>query len=189
MNEVKFLKEYWFSILTVIFMIIVGILLLIDPIKYAMIIIRVAGVLLAVFGLYDIIKYFRTDPLEAAQGTGFFSGAIMIAIALLILLGGRWIAEVFPALSVLFGVFQIMIGFRKLQYMVDAIRLHNRNWVLRGISAAITLLFGFIITLNPVIPLVSIWVFTGITLIVVGMFDAAAIIVQYMRSKEDGQTA
>lgn len=180
----KFLKENWSAILTIVFLIVVGILLLVNPAKYSMIIINVAGVLLAVIGIVDVIKYFRQQPEIAAKGSGFYSGAIMITAGVLCLFGGKWFTEVFPILAVLYGVFQILIGYRKLQGMVDALRMHHKLWWLKAIGAGISILFGFIITLNPGMKLISIWIFTGITLIIEGAFDAAALILQFRHSKE-----
>ena len=73
----KFLKENWSSILTIIFLIVVGILLLVNPATFGVIIIKIVGVLLAALGVYDLIKYFRAKPEEAAKGTAFNSGAIL----------------------------------------------------------------------------------------------------------------
>jgi len=49
---------------------------------------------------------------------------------------------------------------------------------LKAISAGISLLFGFIIVLNPAMTFMSIWVFTGITLIIEGVFDAVSLFLQ-----------
>ena len=55
----KFLKENWSSILTILFLIVVGILLLVNPATFGVAIIKIVGVLLVVLGVYDLIKYFR----------------------------------------------------------------------------------------------------------------------------------
>ena len=87
----------------------------------------------------------------------------------------------FPVLAVLYGLFQVLIGFRKLQRMVDALRLGRSLWWLRAISAGITLLFGFLIAFNPTMTMMSVWVFTGITLIIEGIFDAVLLYATYKK--------
>ncbi len=92
--------------------------------------------------------------------------------------GFGWFVDAFPILAVLYGLFQVLLGFRKLQRMVDAIRMQQRLWYLRGIGAALTLVFGFVIVFHPDMKLVGVWAFTGVTLIVEGVFDCVALVAQ-----------
>ena len=179
----KFVTENWSSMLTVLFLVVVGILLLVNPEFFAVTIIKIAGGLICALGIYDMIKYFRTDPAMAAKGSAFYSGTIMIAGGLFCVFKGEWFVRVFPILAVLYGMFQILLGFRKLQRTVDALRLRIRYWWLRGISAGVSLLFGIIIAMNPDMSLVGVWAFTGITMIIEGVFDAFALGFQYKNQK------
>ena len=86
--------------------------------------------------------------------------------------------NVFPALAMIYGIFQILIGFRKVQRVVDALRMKMSSWPLLAISAAITLLFGFWITLNPGMVWIGIWTFTGIAMIIEGVFDLLVLFMQ-----------
>lgn len=181
----KFLKENWTSILTILFMIVVGILLLVNPATFGVVIIKIVGVLLAVLGVYDLIKYFRAKPEEAAKGTAFYSGAILITVGLFCFFGSDWFVDVFPVLAVLYGLFQVLIGFRKLQRTVDALRMKQPMWYLKAISAGISLLFGFLIAFNPNMTMMSIWVFTGVTMIIEGVFDAVALGMQIKKQHSD----
>ena len=182
----KILKENWSSLLTMLFLIVVGILLLVNPDLYSTIIIQIAGVLLAALGIFDLIKYFQAAPEDAAKGSGFYSGAIMITAGVFCLFSGNRFKEAFPLLVVLYGVFQVLLGYRKLQRMVDALRMKAELWWLKAISAGISLLFGYIIALNPGMKLMSIWIFTGLTMIIEGVFDAAAMVVQLKKQKATG---
>ena len=109
------------SIITRLFMILVGILLLVNPATFAIGIIKVAGVVLFLWGIYDLIRYFRTPADVAARGSAFFSGITMVTLGAYCLFGSDWFVTVFPVLAVLYGLFQVLIGFRKLQRVVDAI--------------------------------------------------------------------
>ena len=55
-------------------------------------------------------------------------------------------------------------------------------WWLRAISSGISLICGFIIALKPEMTWIGIWVFTGITMIIEGAFDAVAMVCR-MREK------
>ena len=177
----KFLKENWAAIVTILFMLLVGVLLLVNPATFAIGIIKVAGAVLLLWGVYDLIRYFRTPAAAAARGSTFFSGITMITGGAYCIFGSDWFVNVFPVLAVLYGIFQVLIGFRKLQRVVDALRLGRPLWWLRAISAGITLLFGFLIAFNPTMTMMSVWVFTGITLIIEGVFDAVLLVAAYKK--------
>ena len=179
----KFLKENWSFILTMIFLIVVGILILADPATFGLIVIKVAGGVLALLGIYDIIKYFRAKPEEAAQGQNFASGTLMITLGCFCIFGTKWFVDTFPVLAVLYGLFQVLIGFRKLQYTVDALRLKLSLWYLLAISACVSMIFGFIIVCNPELAFMAIWVFTGITMIIEGILDAVILVMQFKLTK------
>ena len=175
----KFLREYWSSLLTILFLLVVGILVLVNPDLYTTIIIRVVGVLLTLLGIYDIIKYFRAEPKEAAKGSSFYSGVMMVTAGGFCIFRLNTLKNVFPMMAVLYGVFQIVLGYRKLQRTVDALRMKLPLWWLQAVSAGISLMFGYLIALNPGMTLMSIWVFTGITMIIEGVFDAVSLFVTF----------
>ena len=47
----KFIKENWASLLTILFLVLVGILLLVDPGTFGVVIIKVAGILFTAVGM------------------------------------------------------------------------------------------------------------------------------------------
>ena len=180
----NFLKKYWPALLTALFLILLGVLLLINPTGFTTSIIKLGGILLIVLGLFDMITYFRADPMEGMKGSGFFSGLAMIAGGCFCLIKTGWFLRAFPVLAVIYGIFQILLGFRKLQQMVDALRLKMAGWWLLAISAVITLLFGFWITANPETVLLGIWTFTGVAMIIEGVVDLVVIFLQGRMVKE-----
>ena len=187
-NHLKFLKNNWAVLLTALFLIAVGILLLINPTGFTVSFIKAFGILLFVLGVYDMIKYFRADPMEGMKGSAFFSGLTLIAAGCFCFFKADWFLSVFPALAVIYGVFQILLGFRKVQRVVDALRLKMSDWLLFAVSAAVTLMFGIWITLNPEMAWISVWTFTGIALIVEGVLDLAVIIMQSRMDKNNQPT-
>ncbi len=182
----KFVRENWGTLATILFSVVMGILLLVNPSVFAVAMVRIAGVLLLVLGVVDIVKYFRTKPEEAAKGSAFYSGATLVFAGCFGLFGAGWFLRAFPALAVLYGLLQILIGIRKLQRMTDAIRAKQKLWYLRAISAGITLLFGFLIFFNPEMTFMSVWVFTGITLLIEGIFDCVALVLQQRNCEVHG---
>lgn len=177
-RAIQFIRKNWVSMLTILIGVLVGIMLLVDPAKYAIAIIKIAGAFLTVLAIFDFFEYFQAEPEEAAKGSGFYAGMTDVAIGLFCLLGSDWFLGAFPILAVLYGLFQVLIGFRKMQRMVDALRMKQSSWTMKAISAGITLLFGFVIIFNPNMTLMSVWVFTGLTLILEGIIDLVALFMQ-----------
>lgn len=170
-----FLRKHGWDILTILFLLVVGILLLVNPSTFGTLLIRVFGALLAVAGLYRIIRYFRTPALMAAEGSDFFTGLLALCVGGVCAIWAESFTTVFPVLAVFYGLVQILLGFLKLQRTVDALRLGQRSWYVAALSAVVSLVFGFIIVLNPNMALMSVWTFTGITLILEAIFDIVAL--------------
>ena len=179
----EYLKENWSTILTILFLLVVGILLLINPVLYAIAILKIAGGLLALLGIYDLVKYFKAPPEVAAKGSAFFSGVIMITVGIIFLVRGDTLMETFPILAVVYGAFQIVLGYSKLQKAVDALRLKMPLWWLKAICAGISLLFGYIIVFNPDMTWIGIWVFTGITMIIEAVLDTISLVARGKQAK------
>ena len=173
---IRFIKQHAGTLLTILFLLIVGILLLVNPELFSLVIIRVCGALLILLGIVDIVRYFRAEAEQAAKGQSFFTGSILLTVGLTCLLGAQNFPDVFPMLAVLYGLLQILLGFRKLQQTVDTLRLKKGNWYLYAIASLISMLFGSIIVFNPTMNLLSIWIFTAISMIVEAVFDTVVLV-------------
>jgi len=151
--------------------IVIGILLLVDPVGFTSGIIVAFGILLMIIGVGTTVNYFCTGPEEAAAGQ-------LLAKGLLELLGGafcafcsRWFIATFPVLTLVYGVVILVTGITKLQWTVDIIRMKRSNWLWMAISAAISVLCGITVITNPFSTTAVLWMFIGITLIVDAVFD------------------
>ena len=185
----KFIRENAQSIVMILFLLIIGIMLLVNPVSFAVMMIKIAGLGLFVVGVVNLIKYFQAKPEVAAKGMNFFVGAVMISVGAFAFFATGWFVSVFPVLAVLYGLLQIALGFLETQHAIDALRMKEDYWWMRAISAAISLLFGFIIACNPGLTFISIWVFTGITLIIDACVALTALILQYRKGSGQAQAA
>ena len=170
-----FFRRYLRDIITALFLIVVGILLLINPVAFAMGLVKLAGVFLVVLGALRIVRYFRTDPETAARGQDFFIGLIAILGGLFCIFFTGWFLSAFTTLAIIYGLLQLLLGFSKVQRTVDFLRMKLSLWYLPASSALIYLVFGFIIVLNPEMTLINVWVFTGVTMIVEGIIAAVCL--------------
>ena len=151
--------------------IVVGILLLIDPVSFTSGIIITLGILLAVFGIVYIIGYFRTPPEEAAQKNGLAIGLVAISVALVCIFRTGWYIAAFPLITVFYGVIILLFGISKIQWAVDMLRLKQEYWFVALIGAALSLVFAAFVLINPFSSTVFLWNFIAISLIIAAVVD------------------
>lgn len=163
--------------------ILVGILLLINPVGFTSMIIIALGVVLAVVGIINVVKYFRTDIVEGAAGQLLTKGLISAAAGCFCIFNVSWFISAFPVIIMFYGVGILIAGFSKVQLMADMIRMKSNKWFLAAISAAISIVCAVIIFCNPSATTVFLWTFTGISLIVGAVMDAVTLIVRRSMDK------
>lgn len=150
---------------------ILGILLLVNPVGLTSGIIMAFGIALMLWGAGSIIKYFRTEPEKAAVSQLMVKGLVELLVGAFCAFHSGWFLATFPVLTLLYGVLILLTGLAKLQWMVDMIRLKRRKWYLFAISAVLSLLCGIVIILSPFNTTAVLWTFTGISLIMEAIFD------------------
>ena len=150
---------------------LIGILLLVNPVGFSAAVIIIFGVVLMLLGLGSTIRYFRTDPEEAAASQLLAKGLAVFLAGSLCAFQTHWFLEVFPALTVLYGVVILLTGLTKLQWTVDIIRMKRSGWIWAAVGAFVTVLCGGVILANPFQTVVALWVFIGVSLIVEAVID------------------
>lgn len=179
----KTIKENMNGILACLFELAVGILLLISPVSFTSGIIMAFGVVLLILGLAGIIRYFRTEPVKAAQGQILVKGLVSLLAGGICAFKSEWFVATFPILTLLYGIAILVFGLGKIQWTVDMLRLKKKNWYLAAISALISIVCSLVIIANPFRSTAILWMFTGISLIVEAVFDVVALCVD-IRGKE-----
>ena len=162
------------NLLTCIFEILVGILLLIDPVGFTSGIIVVFGVVLAVIGVASLFRYFRNDAETAAQESGLAKGLIFAIFGLFCALKSEWFIITFPLLTVLYGILTLISGVSKVQWAVDMLRAKQKYWFVEVIGALLTLTCSILILTNPFTSTAFLWTFIGVSMIVEAVVDVIA---------------
>lgn len=165
------LKRKLGSIAMGIVEIVIGILLLIDPVAFTSGIIIGSGVILMVAGVATVIRYFCTDAEEAAAGQILVKGLLMLLAGAFCAFRSHWFLITFPALSLVYGVVILIVGLTKIQWTVDMIRIKRGKWFWMAISAAISVLCAVTVMANPFSTTAVLWMFIGCSLIVDAVFD------------------
>ena len=163
------------SIITCILEIMVGVLLLINPVGFTSGIIIGAGVLLCLGGLLSIVRYFMMKPDIAAQKQLLFKGLLAILGGAVCITKYDWFLSAFPLLTVLYAIAMLILAAGKLQKMADMKRLGLPRWYMPGISAAMAAVLSAIILLNPFGAVAVVWTFVAISLIAEAIVEIVTI--------------
>ena len=150
---------------------IIGILLLVNPIGFTSGIIIAFGVVLMIMGIHKTVKYFRTEPEEAAVSQILVKGLLTLLAGAFCAFNSRWFVATFPVLTLVYGVVVLITGITKVQWTVDIIRMKRSKWFWEAISAAISIVCGVVIITSPFSTTAVLWMFIGISLIAEAVFD------------------
>ena len=151
--------------------IVIGILLLVNPVAFTSGIIVAFGIVLMITGIGTTIKYFRAEPEEAAVGQVLMKGLLELLGGAFCAFNSHWFIATFPVLTLVYGVVILVTGITKLQWTIDIIRMKRSKWFWMAISAAISILCGITVITNPFSTTAVLWMFIGISLIVDAVFD------------------
>lgn len=175
-------KENMGAILACLIEVLVGVLLLVNPVGFTAGIIIAIGVVFLIGGIAAMIRYFRTDAIQAAAEQNFVKGMIGIVFGLFCCFHSEWFIATFPVLTILYGVMNLIGGIFKAQFAVDALRL-EKPWGWAAFSAVVSIILAATILLNPFTSSVVLWEFTAIALIVEAVCDLVATIVACRKSR------
>ena len=180
----EFVKQNGSSIVAGFVELMVGILLFVNPIGFTSGILMAVGVVLLVCGLMCLLRYFNTEPVQAALEQNFSKGLVLILLGGFLALRTQQIIALFRLLTQLYGVAILILGVVKLQQGVDLLRLKARYWFLAAINAVLAILFAAVILSNPFTTIEVLWRVAAISLIVEAVLD---IVVLIMAGKSSAQ--
>ena len=155
---------------------IVGVLLLINPVGFTRGIIVAFGIPLTLQGIGSIVGYIRKNPQEASESNLLAKGLFMVGCGLFCIFRSGWFIAAFPVLTVLYGVATLVAVFGKLQWTADLLRLKHKYWFIALISAVLSLVLAILIISNPFSSTAVLWVFIGVSMIVEAVVDVVTLI-------------
>ncbi|MCD7739305.1 MAG: DUF308 domain-containing protein [Lachnospiraceae bacterium] len=160
----------------------VGILLLINPVDFTTRIIMVVGVVLAVIGVINIVRYFRSTPQAGIIERKLSAGIIEVICGVFCVTNPQWFIATFPALAVIYGIGTLVSGVMKVELTVNMLRMKVRHWWISAVGAAVTIICAVIIISNPLGTTAVLWTFIAISLIVEAIIDFVA---AFLPAKKD----
>lgn len=156
--------------------IIVGVLLMADPIVFTAGIITAAGILLLLTGAFTILRYFRMNPMEAQLEQGLVKGICAILGGLLCVFKKEWIITTFPLLTVLYGLVILFTGIMRIQWAVDMMRIKKEQWHMAAAGAGVSIVLATVILLNPFKTTVVLWRFVAVSMIIGAVMDLVILV-------------
>lgn len=166
----------------------VGVLLLIDPIAFTSAIVRIFGIVFCVFGVFNIMTYFKLDPELGSMSMGFTKGLVQAIAGVFCIFRPEWFATAFPLLAVAYGIVILIVGLIKLQWSVDMVRLGTKYWYIPGIGGITSVIFALVIMFNPFTTTTVLWIFAGLSLIAEAIIDAASTIMTNKKHRAKADT-
>ena len=171
-----FVKENGNAIVASLVELLIGILLFVNPVGFTSGILMAAGVALLICGAVCLVRYFSTEPVQAALEQNFSKGLVMILLGGFLALRTQQTIDLFPLLTHLYGIAILLIGIVKLQQGVDLMLMKARYWFLAGINALLAIVFAAAILSNPFASTIILWRAAAVSLIVEAVLDAAVLI-------------
>lgn len=177
------IKEKRNQIIIALCELVVGILLLIEPVKFTSGIIMVLGIIITVAGVINVINHFKTEPAEGIIRQELTIGLVEILAGAFCIFNPGWFITTFTVLTMIYGVATLILGVFKISISIDLARLKNPHWLWHLIGAVITTVCAVIILCNPFGSTAVLWGFVAISLIVEAVADIAVIILVVVKSK------
>ena len=148
-----------------------GLFLVIFPEISQLVICRVVGIALCVWGVLRLITYFRMAK-EEVFGS-FVQGISLLAFGIFFVMKPEVIAMFF---GTVLAIVIIIDGILKLQYGIEFYRMEAKKWWIEAIAAALMVVMGIIALLNPFGSSVALMIFIGVVLMIEGASDLISII-------------
>lgn len=166
MNQLKSFKLE--TIISSIFYIISGAILLLFPETTAKSICYMIAIVIMAIGVVKVITYFVRGLEQNVYKNDLVIGLICIVIGIVIIYKVRLIISIIP---IILGVLVLVSGFRKLQSSIDVKRMKSGNGMYFLVIALINIGLGLILIFNPFEAAKTMFRLVGICLLFSGITD------------------
>ncbi len=164
--------------------VLVGILLMVNPLGFTMGIIIGVGALLLIMGGVFVVAYFKAEPGQAAVEQNLTKGLCALLAGVFCIFRSGWFLTALEMLVVFYGIVILLTGIAKVQWAVDAFRMRRDKWQFRACGAAITLIVAAVVLMNPFKTTAILWTFTGISLIIEAVLDLLTLVFVGKKSEQ-----
>ncbi len=172
----QWLKDHLDELFMMLLELAIGVLLLINAVSLTGTVLSLLGALLLVMALGHGWKYFREEAAQAAEQQDFALALVLLLTGLGAVLHRLWLGELLVLLPLLYGFLILVAGCVKAQRALDRLRLRRPVAWIYGLCCLLTLLLGLLTIWQPFPNTIVLWTFVGVSLIVLALTDAAALV-------------
>lgn len=171
MNGKKILG-YLTIIFFIFFEVYAGVRLLTNPVEFTNSVVVIFGIVMIIIGIVSIVRAFDAKSTGMLPyRLGLWGGVLDLIIGVLCAFFSSKVVNLFPVLVMIYGIIMVISGVHKIRnYLVLKDFGVNRSWLI-VVSAILTIVLGIVVFLNPFSATGAAWTYTGIFLIVEGVFD------------------
>lgn len=181
-----FKEMKWNLILTACICIVAGLILIFFPEITAKTLALALAIFLLGLGLVRVITYFARDPQLGLFQYDLVMGLIYILAGLFILFRTNEIISLIPFLL---GFVVTISGILKLQNSINLLRVKDRMWPIILVLAALNIIFGVVLLLNPFEAATTLIILLGIALLYSGLSDLITVFLVSHRIRILSKTA
>ena len=164
-----------------VIMVLLGLVLVIWPHILGVLLCYLLGGALIVMGVFQLISFLRGERL------GFYNKFVMMMGIVLVLLG-IWICAqpriVLSIIPVVVGIIVLIHGLMDIQYTLDIKKAGSEKWWIALIAAALTLIVGLLLVLNPFTVYEITMVLVGVAMLYDGGSDFALLLFSYLAQRD-----
>lgn len=172
----KFLKNSLPTILFVLFEIVVGVMLLVNPEAFTTSVIIIFGALLVIFGAIYLVKYLLARRKQEQSTLMLVMSLVAVSLGVFAIICAQFIFTLFVFIAVMYAIIMLISGLFKIQNYVHAKKEELPSSPITVISAVISVILGVIVVLNPFGTTHVLWVFVGIMILVEALIDIVSLI-------------
>ncbi len=168
-----------YSIISAILAILVGIVLLFLPSVSNKVVGIIVGVIILIFGVNSVYKYFHRDGAKIYSLSLVF-GVLYAILGVVIIL---YPYSVMEFVTVCLGLFIIINGATKVNYGLWLKRGNEDSWLVTLVTGIFSIVLGIMVVFNPFAAF-TVTQISGIFLIIVGVLNLSDAILFKKRAKE-----
>ena len=172
------------SLMLAVCELLLGILLLVNPVGLTSFVITALGVIVLLLGALHLYQYIRLPREEAAKTWKLAIGTGLLAIGISVIVNQPWMVEMLGTLTTLYGIITLAAAFMKLQITVDALRGKRPYWYLMVLSCLMAAVLGTLLFVGTFAES-AVWIMTGIILILLAVLDAVYFILGRRKKEKE----
>ena len=168
-----FKRIKWSYVVLSAMFLLLGIYLVVNPETSLIMICRILGAAMAVFGVMKIVLYFIREVEGVAIRFDFAVGLFCIILGALMLWRAPALTDI---LSVMIGLLVLVDSVFKLQVAVDSRRMGAHSWWVTLVCTVVCLVLGILLVFNPFDGKQVLTIMMGVSLIVDGVQNLCTVV-------------